>query len=50
MAEYHAQYLETSALTGNNVSTAFETLIREIRNLNNPKAKSLCPCGCCNII
>lgn len=41
---YNARYIETSALTGANVTAVFENFVREVRRKRVPKPKktSLC--------
>ena len=36
---YNAQYIETSALTGENVTAVFETFVREVRRKKVAKPK-----------
>lgn len=36
---YNARYIETSALTGENVTMVFETFVREVRRKKEPKPK-----------
>ena len=36
---YNARYIETSALTGVNVTAVFETFVREVRRRKVPKPK-----------
>lgn len=45
---YNIIQFETSALTGNNVAFAFESLIRKIREVKAPKGSNTC-CDCCCI-
>ena len=46
--QWNATYLETSALTGENVEASFTTLIREVRKLRAPKAPP--PTGFCTLL